>query len=354
MKIEQAPFGSYRDKPVTAYTLTNRNGLEARLISFGARLTQMIVPDRNGRPADIVLGFGELADYVATDTYFGATCGRYGNRIAEGKFLLGGQLTTVSANEPPNHLHGGFDGFDRQIWHCYPDEEENSLTFTLVSNDGSEGFPGQLILKSKYVLTEDDRLLITMSGLSDRLTILNMVHHSYWNAAGHQSGTVCDQLLKVYADFYTPVDEQLLATGEVLTVANTPFDFRQEKAIGTHIREVENAGFGRLTEDGGGYDHNWVVRGFPPGLRPVATLRDPVSGRGLSLRSTEPGVQIYTGGYLSAAVIGKGRHPYCKYAGLTFETQKFPGSPNFAHFPAARLDPGGAYEHKIEVQFFAR
>ena len=354
MQIEQAPFGSHKGQPVVAYTLTNRHGLRARLISFGARLTQMIVPDSSGVMEDIVLGFDDLADYVATDTYFGATCGRYGNRIAEGRFVLDGRPVEVTRNEPPNHLHGGSEGFDKRVWACMPHEDENSLTFTLVSSDGDEGFPGQLILTSKYVLTDDDRLLITMSGTTDRTTVLNMVHHSYWNVAGHRSGDVCDHLLTVDADFYTPVDAQLLATGEILTVEATPFDFRAEKPIGRDIRAIANAGFGRLAEEGGGYDHNWVLRGLPPGLRSVATLRDPASGRGLSIAATEPGVQIYTGGYLSDAVIGKGGHAYRKYAGMTFETQKFPGSPNFAHFPSCRLDPSEVYNHRMEIQFFAR
>ena len=354
MQIKRSPFGSHGNAPVEALTLANACGMEATLITFGARLTQMTVPDRGGAAADIVLGFDDLASYQATDTYFGATCGRYGNRIAEGRFDLDGKTVEVSRNEPPNHLHGGFAGFDKQVWDAWPDEDRNAVTFTLVSPAGSEGYPGQLILSSTYQLTEDDRLLVTMRGVSDAPTILNMVHHSYWNVAGHGSGDLSRQMLTVDADFYTPVDDELLATGEVLAVAGTPFDFRSGKLIGRDIGAIANAGFGRLSEGAGGYDHNWVLRGFGPGLRPVATLTDPESGRGFKLRSTEPGVQIYTGGYLSPAVIGKGGHPYCKYAGLTFETQKFPGSPGFAHFPTTRLEPGEVYEHRMEFQFFAR
>ena len=354
MRITQEPFGSHGSKPVTAYTLTNAQGLTARLITFGARLTEMHVPDREGRLADVVLGFDDLADYETTDTYFGATCGRYGNRIAGGRFALDGSVVQVTANEGPNHLHGGKRGLDKQVWDAQPNEEENSITFSLVTKDGDEGFPGNLLLSSKYVLTDDNRLLVTISGTTDRLTILNMVHHSYWNVAGHDSGDVSSHVLDLPASFYVPVNEELLATGEILSVAGTPFDFRGGKEIGRDIGAVANAGFGRLTESGGGYDHNWVLAGCGPGLRPVATLQDPASGRGMTLRSTEPGVQIYTGGYLSAAVIGKGRRPYCKYAGLTFETQKFPGSPNFAHFPSTRLEPGEVYDHRTEIQFFAR
>ena len=354
MTIKQEPFGSYRDKPVIAYTLTNAHGLTARLISFGARLIEMHVPDKDGSMSDIVLGFDDLASYVATDTYFGATCGRYGNRIRVGRFALEDKTIQVTANESANHLHGGAEGFDKQVWDAHPNESENAVTFSLVSNDGAEGFPGELLLKSKYVLTDDDRLLITMSGTSDQITILNMVHHSYWNVAGHGSGAVTDHLLQVPSGFYTPVDEQLLATGEILSVSGSPFDFREAKKVGRDIEAVANAGFGRLTEAGGGYDHNWVLNDFGPVLRDVATLCDQASGRGFTLRSTEPGVQIYTGGYLSAEVVGKGGQPYCRYAGLTFETQKFPGSPNFAHFPSTRLDPGEVYDHRMEIQFFAQ
>ncbi len=354
MRIDQAPFGSHQGAPIVAYTLSNHQGLRARIITFGARLIQMVVPDRAGAMADIVLGFDDLASYVATDTYFGATCGRYGNRIAQGRFELDGETVVVTPNEPPNHLHGGLIGFDKKVWAAKPDEDENSVTFTSDSQHGEEGFPGHVALTSKYVLTDDNRLQISMTGTTDRTTVLNMVHHSYWNVAGHASGDVRDHLLTVEGDFYTPVDAELLATGETLAVVGTPFDFRREKPIGQNIDAMSNAGFGRLTEPGGGYDHNWVLRGARPGLRPVATLRDPASGRGLSIAATKPGVQVYTGGYLSSAVIGKDGHPYCKYAGLTFETQHFPGSPNFPHFPSCRLEPGEVYDHRMDIQFFAR
>ena len=354
MAITQEPFGVHDGKPVVRYTVQNPHGLTARLITFGARLTEMSVPGRDGTMADIVLGFDDLASYAATDTYFGATCGRYGNRITDGRFVLDGEAVQVTANEAPNHLHGGMKGFDKQVWDATPNAAANSITFSLVSNHGDEGFPGELVVKAKYTLTDDDRLLIDISGVSDRVTILNMVHHSYWNVAGHGSGDLLDQHLTVAGDFYTPVDDHLMTTGEILSVAGTPFDFRQAKPIGRDMQAVANAGAGRLTEEGGGYDHNWVLRGGGPGLHEVATLWDPASGRGFDLTSTEPGVQIYTGGYLSAAVIGKGHHPYCRYAGLTFETQKFPDSPNFAHFPTTRIGPDDIYDHRMAFRFFSR
>lgn len=342
MAINQASFGFHHEQEVMAYTLTNRNHCKARLITFGARLVEMHVPDKYGEACDVVLGFDTLAPYETSDTYFGATCGRYGNRITGGQFLLDDQRVQVACNEASNHLHGGEQGLDKQVWNATVNESENSVTFSHVSKSCDAGFPGELVLKAKYTLTDDNRLLISLQGITDETTVLNMVHHSYWNMAGHDSGNVIEQMLSVEADFYTPVDEQLLATGEVLAVAGTSFDFREAKRIGQDIIHR------------GGYDHNWVLRGTSPALHPVATLWDPVSGRGLTLKSTEPGVQIYTGGHLSAAVLGKGNTPYCIYAGVALETQKFPCSPNFSHFPTARLEPGEAYCHEMEIQFFAR
>jgi aldose 1-epimerase len=337
--VVEQPFGVYEGKAVSAYRLSNANGLVARLTNFGARLIAMMVPDRDGISADVVLGFDDLAAYAESNSYFGATCGRYGNRIKRGRLVLGGRPIDVSRNDGPNHLHGGFKGFDRQIWDGEIDQAENSISFSLVSEDGDEGFPGRLVARSKYCLTDDDRLIITMTASSDQETVVNLVHHSYWNLAGHDSGDVLDQLLQVNAEFYTPVDDELIPTGEILAVAGTAFDFREEKAIG---------------REGGRYDNNWVISDFGPGLRPVAALHDPKSGRTMELRSSEPGVQIYTAGYIDPPVVGKGGQLYRRYSGVTFETQKFPDSPNFAHFPDARLQPGEVYEHCMEIRFLVR
>lgn len=349
MTIARHPFGRVDGADVSSYTITNARGCKARLIDFGARLVEFHAPGRDGRLADVVLGFDDLAGYAATKTYFGATCGRYANRIANGTFTLGDTAVHVTANEGANHLHGGLKGFDKHVWHAAPDEAANAVTFSLVSPDGDEGFPGALLVKATYALTDDNRLAITLSGATDRPTVLNMVNHAYWNAAGHASGDLLEQVLTVEADFYTPVDDELLATGEILKVAGTPFDFRRPEAIGAGLAALLKSGRGA-----GGYDHNWVLRAEGPGLRPVATLFDPASGRGFTLRASEPGVQIYTGGSLDGSEAGKGGVPYQSFAGLTFETQKFPGSPNFAHFPSARLEPGAVYEHRMEFQFFTR
>ncbi|MBL8579107.1 MAG: galactose mutarotase [Mesorhizobium sp.] len=352
MSVTERAFGEVGGQGVEAYTIDNANGLSAEVITFGARLVSMKAPGRDGTFADVVLGFDDVGSYVTTDTYFGGTCGRYGNRIAGGRIELDGAVYALVRNEGRNHLHGGMKGLDKYVWTAFPDEANNAVTFTHVSPDGDQGYPGEVVVKARYQLTDDNRLVITMTGTTDRPTLLNMVNHAYWNAAGHASGDLREQTLVVEADFYTPVDGELLATGEIVSVAGTPFDFRQEKTIGRDLDKVANSGVGHLS--GGGYDHNWVLNGAAGGLHPVATLVDPRSGRGLSLRATEPGVQIYTGGYLSAEVVGKGNQPYCPYAGLTFETQKFPGSPTFAHFPSTRLDPGQVYEHVMEYRFFTR
>jgi aldose 1-epimerase len=351
MTIAKGNFGTHERQQVDLYTIRNANGLTARLITFGARLVGLDAPDKSGRFADITLGFDDLKSYVETDHYFGASCGRYGNRIARGKFELDGQPFSVTCNEANNHLHGGRKGFDKYIWGAYPNETENAITFTHVSPDGDEGFPGELVIAVEYTLTEDNKLIIEMMAMTSKVTILNMVNHAYWNMAGQASGPIHDQMLEIDADFYTPPGEQLLITGEVFKVAGTPFDFRVAKPIGKDLAAVQNAGVAHLS--GGGYDHNWVIRGFGPGLRPVASLWDPQSGRGLRLRSTEPGVHVYTGGYINEKMIGKGNHPYPAYSGLTFETQKFPGSPNFAHFPSTRLSPNEIYRHVMEYSFFA-
>ncbi|TGT71946.1 MULTISPECIES: aldose epimerase family protein [unclassified Mesorhizobium] len=352
MPITQQKFGELDGRFIKAYCISNANGLSAELITFGARLVGLKAPDRQGNFEDIVLGLDDVADYATTDHYFGASCGRYGNRIKNSEIKLNGKTYALSANEGGNHLHGGQKGLDKHIWAAFPDEVTNAVTFTHLSPDGDQGYPGEVLVKARYELTDDNRLIITMTGTTDKPTVLNLVNHAYWNAAGHASGGLHDQLLTVEADFYTPVAEELLTTGEILTVEGTPFDFRVAKPIGQDLDAVPNAGVAGLS--GGGFDHNWVLRDLEGELRPVATLYDPKSGRGLSLRSTQPGVQIYTGGYITPMIMGKGNHPYCPYAGLTFETQKFPCAPSIPHFPSTRLDPGQVYEHVMEYKFFAR
>lgn len=344
MPISKTPFGAHAGAPVHAYTLRNANGYAATVIDFGARLTALQAPDRSGRSADIVLGFDDLDSYIATDLYFGATCGRYANRIGAGRFVLDGQEVRLSRNENGNHLHGGDRGFDKAIWSAATAEDRNAVAFVHSSPDGDEGYPGTLVARVEYALTDANELRITMNATCDAPTVVNIVNHAYWHCGGQGAGDVREHHLQVAADFHTPVDRELLATGEIRAVAGTPFDFRSAKPIGRDFAAL----------DGAGYDQNWVVRGPPATLRPVATLWDPASGRGFDLSATEPGVQIYTGGAMNSGIVGKAGKPYCPYAGVALETQKFPGSPNFGHFPTSRLDPGETYEHRMVYRFFAR
>jgi aldose 1-epimerase len=347
--ITESTFGTFDGASVHAYVVSTPGGLSAKLIDFGARLTELHVPDRTGRFADIVLGFDDVPSYDATDTYFGATVGRYGNRITRGRFDLAGRQIQLDCNEGRNHLHGGRDGFDRKVWTATFDRAGTRIQFDAVSSDGEMGFPGACRISSTYEFDER-QLRITMECESDALTIVNMVHHSYFNLAGHDAGDVLGHEVTIDGDFYTPVDDELLATGEILAVAGTPFDFRHGEAIGSRIDALPSVGDG-IFEEGGGYDHNWVMRDPAGILRDVTTIHDPASGRILRLRSTEPGVQFYTGGYLSEKVVGKGGVRYPKYAGFTLETQKFPCSPNYSHFPATVLVPGEAYRHEMIFDF---
>lgn len=350
MGIIGEEFGHYGPFIVRAIYISNSRAVRARIITFGARLTELWVPDRNGHLEDVVLGFDTLEEYAATDHYFGATCGRYGNRIAQGQFQLGGNPFQLDCNEGRNHLHGGASGFDRKVWTIQA-VERSKVTLTATSDHGEMGFPGNCQLSVTYELTEQDQLLITMKAVSDAETLMNMVNHSYFNLSGQGSGDLRDHVLQVNGPFYTPVDDELLATGEIRTVKGTPFDFLAPKPIGRDIAALPSVTVGDLV--GGGYDHNWCVGGPGSTMRAVADLSDPLSGRRMRLRATEPGVQIYTGGYLNDSVLAKRGRQMCQYAGLTFETQKFPGAPNHAHFPDAILRAGQPYRHLMEFTFSA-
>jgi aldose 1-epimerase len=353
MTVVRTRFGRLGGRDVDAFDVDGGSGVRMRVLSYGARLAALHVPDRHGRSADVVLGFDGIDDYVAHGSYFGATCGRYGNRIRRGRFVLDGEPVQLSRNEGANHLHGGAAGFDRRIWDATVDEARNEVTFALVSADGEEGYPGRLAATASYRL-DGDVLDIAMRATSDKPTVVNMVNHAYWNLGGQGSADIRAHLLTLDAPFYTPVDAELLPTGEVLAVAGTPFDFVAAKPIGRDFDAVAYAGSTRA--DGAqrsGYDHNWCLAGEPGRMKRCARVVDPVSGRGLELHTNEPGVQFYTAGHLSERTVGKGGLRYCPYAGLTLETQKYPDSPNFGHFPSPRVDPGVATEHRMRFRFFA-
>ncbi len=347
--ISRSLFGEVDGAPVHGYSVTTDGGIRARLIDFGARLVELQVPDRAGTFADVVLGFDAPSSYAASDAYFGATCGRYGNRIARGSFDFHGRQVQVDCNEGLNHLHGGRDGFDRKVWDAVFEPGSANIRFETTSADGDMGFPGALEISTTYEF-DARQVRVTMDCRTDAPTIVNLVHHSYFNLAGHDAGDVLGHEVTLDSSFYTPVDDELLATGEIKSVAGTPFDFRHGETIGSRIAEVPSSGGGKPRE-GRGYDHNWVLRGVPGDLIDVAAIHDPASGRVMRLRSTEPGVQFYTGGELSADVIGKGGVPYVRYAGFALETQKFPCSPNFSHFPTSELRPGQLYRHRMVFEF---
>jgi aldose 1-epimerase len=338
--IATAPFGQLGDTPVELYTLTNRNGLVAKITTYGAALTEMHVPDRTGRLADVVAGFETLDGYLKGAPYFGAIVGRVANRIANAEFTLNGTRYTLAANDKPHHLHGGTRGWDKVVWRARPLDTADgpSLELTYVSKDGEEGYPGTVTARTVYTLTHDNELRIEMEATTDKPTLVNMAHHSYWNLGGHASGTVLDHELTLYADHYTP-GSPMVPYGDTRPVAGTPFDFTSAKTIGRDLARTGGAPIG--------YDHNFVVNGEPNQLRPVARLEDPTSGRVMTLTADQPGVQFYTGNFLDGSLSGKGA-TYVQHAALCLETQKFP---NAINVPAWRdqviLRPGQTYHHRM-------
>jgi aldose 1-epimerase len=336
-------IGRVEGRPVHAFTIANRNGLRARIMELGATLLELHVPDRDGRQADVVLGESGLEAYLAARSYMGAICGRYGNRIAGGRFILDGVAHQLSCNEGGNHEHGGFLGFDKRLWSGRPAADGSSVTFDYRSADGEEGFPGALDASVRFGLDDADRFTIEITAATDTPTLCNPVHHSYWNLAGHDAGAVLDHELRLEADFYTPVDRALITTGEIRDLAGTPLDFRDGKPIGRDIAGIEGIV---------GYDHNFVLRGAPGEMKRAARLFHPGSGRGFDLWTSEPGLQLYTAGHFDGSVPGKRGAAYGRFGGVALETQRFPDSPNKGHFPSARLDPGQSYRHRMEFHFF--
>ena len=342
-------YGSHEG--IAGHRITLRSGrLVAVFTDFGARLLELHLPDRDGNLADVVLAHPDLSANASSTTYFGATCGRYANRIRGGSFILDGRQVSVTTNEGANHLHGGARGFDRRSWDWRADEDRNAVEFSMLSPDGDEGFPGNLTATTEYVLGESS-LDITMTARASEPTVVNMVNHAYWNLRGHDDGDVLGHRLTVESDFFTPVDDELIPTGEIRTVANTPFDFRRPTELGAQIRNVEQAAAGRESPAGfSGYDHNWVVRGQAGSMRPCASVQEPTTGRRMTLWTNEAGVQIYTGGYLDG-VEGKSGAVYGPFQGFTLETQRFPDSPNQGHFPSSIVRPGELYEHRMRFEF---
>lgn len=344
-------FGALADGTrITAVELSNSRGMSARIITLGATLQALDVPDAEGRTADVVLGYDDPQQYLDDPQYFGATVGRYANRIAKGRFTLDGREYALPVNDGANHLHGGPRGLDKVVWTLAEAESGSPAraVLTYTSPDGEMGYPGTLELTAIYSLGDDNALTIEYRATTDAPTIVNVTNHAYFNLAGAAGDeSVMDHRLTLFADRFTPVDGTLIPTGERRDVAGTPFDFRSAKAIGRDV----NDGKSEQIRIARGYDHNFIVNGEPGRLRRAARLEDPDSGRVMELSVTAPGVQFYSGNFLDGKTVGKGGRVYRQGDGLCLEPQVFPDSPNHPDFPSARLDPGETYANRMVLEF---
>lgn len=355
--IERSAFGRLPDgREVDCYRITNDNGLEMRVINYGGIILSLKTPDRQGRLDDIVLGFDSLDDYLSdayrqANPYFGALIGRYGNRIANGRFALEGETYRLPTNDGPNTLHGGDVGFNQHLWHAeaFSSAQGRGVVLTDTSADGEEGFPGRLSTRVSYTLTNDNELAIDYRAKTSRATPVNLTQHSYFNLQGEGSGSIMDQHLMLNASAYTPVGETLIPTGEIADVSGTPFDFREPTAIGARMGQ-KNTQLAYAK----GYDHNFVLSKNPGEtdiLSLAARVIDPHSGRVLEVSTTEPGLQFYSGNFLDGSLSGKSGQPYTLHSGLALETQHFPDSPNQPNFPSTILKPGETYHSQTVYRF---
>jgi aldose 1-epimerase len=349
-KAEQKPgvarssFGTVAGQNVDIFTLRNAHGIEIKATNYGAIITSIVTPDRTGRAADIVLGYDTVDGYVKDSPYFGAVVGRYGNRIAKGRFTLDGRTYTLATNNGPNHLHGGLKGFDKVVWKAEPLAGRNGVVFSRRSSDGEEGYPGNLDVRITYELTERDELVIDYHATTDKATPVNLTQHSYFNLAG--AGDILGHQLMIAADRFTPVDPTLIPTGALAPVEGTPFDFRAPTAIGARIYQPNEQ-----LKNGGGYDHNWVLNRKGAGRQLAARVVEPKTGRTLEVSTTEPGVQFYTGNFLDGKITGKGGRVYQRRTGFCLETQHYPDSPNQPDFPSTILRPGATYSSQTVFAF---
>ena len=336
--ITKTAWGKSDGQKVDLYTLTNAKGIQVKISTYGGTVTSWIAPDKNNKESNIVLGFDSLSGYLAKPPYFGALVGRYGNRIAKGKFKIDSAQYTLVTNNGVNHLHGGTKGFDKVVWQAAPTNDSTpSLQLSYVSKDGEEGYPGNLKVDVRYTLTDDNELKIEYNATTDKATPVNLTNHSYFNLTGDASNTILDHKLMIDADNFTPVDSSLIPTGEIKSVKGSAFDFTTAKKIGRDIAAVQ-----------GGYDHNFVLNKKDASLQKVAVLTDSVSGRTLEVSTTEPGLQFYTGNFLDGTIKGRDGKTINKNAALCMETQHFPDSPNEPKFPTTILKPGQQY-HTITI-----
>lgn len=347
--VESKPFGQTKDgTPITVYSLINQRGVKARLIDYGATLISLETPDKSGKLANITLGFPNLDGYLQRHPYFGSTVGRYGNRIAGGKFKLDGKEYTLATNNGPNHLHGGLKGFDAVVWKAEPIKEPSAVgvKFAYTSQDGEEGYPGNLDVTVTYSLTNNNELRIEYEAKTDKATVVNLTNHAYWNLAGAGSGDILKHELTLAADQYLPIDDTSIPTGKPAEVKGTPFDFTTPHAIGERIGDLK-----KEPHKTKGYDHCYVLRGQEGKLALAARVKDPASGRIMEIFTTEPGIQLYCGNFLGG---GAGEGGYKQHDAFCLETQHYPDSPNQPQFPSTTLRPGETYKsttvHKFSVE----
>jgi len=333
---------------VELYTLINTSGMTAKIMTYGAILTELDVPDRDGKMGDVVLGFDDLKGYLAGHPYFGATVGRVANRIAKGRFTLDGKEYKLAVNNKPNTLHGGLKGFDKVVWQAEPVKTADgaAMKFTYVSKDGEEGYPGNLTATVVYTLTNENALRLDYTAKTDKATPVNLTNHSYFNLAGAKSGDILNHELTLNADKYTPADDTFIPTGEIKPVKDTPLDFIKPKRIGERIEQLKG--------EPGGYDHNFVLNSAGKELALAATVREPKTGRIMEMFTTEPGVQFYTGNFLDGKQTGRGGVVYKKHGGFCLEAQHFPDSVNHANFPSMVLKPGETYRQVTIYKFSAK
>ena len=345
MSISSSLWGNIDEKEISIYTLTNKNGMLVRITNYGGIIVSIVVPDKNGNFENVVLGFDSLAPYVAENPYFGSIVGRYGNRIAKGKFSLNGEQYSLAVNNGINHLHGGLKGFNKRVWDVdneFSNNDSVGLTLSYLSRDLEEGYPGNLKIKVNYVLTNNNEIVIRYEAETDKATVLNPTNHSYFNLSACKK-TILDHELTIVADSITPTDSTLIPTGEVIAVAGTGFDFSKAHTIGERIDKIE-----------GGYDINYKLRKQNNELSMAAEVYEPTSGRLLQVFTAEPGIQFYSGNFLDGSNVGSGGVKYEKYFGFCLETQHFPDSPNQTNFPNVVLNPGEKYAHLAIYKFSTR
>lgn len=352
--LTSAPFGTLNGKDVTAYTLTNASGIAVTLISYGAALQSIMVPDRDGELANICLGFDTIEDYAALSPFFGATIGRYANRIALGRFELDGETYQIALNNEPNTLHGGDRGFDKYVWDAEDASGDDgpAVRFSRTSPDGEENYPGNLDVAVTFTLTDDDELRLDYEATTDATTVINLTNHVYLNLAGEGSGDVLGHVMQLNASRYTPTDATAIPVGGVQPVAGTAFDFTEPTAIGDRIRD----GSDEQIVVGHGYDHNWVLdreEGDTTTLFDAGSVTDPDSGRTVTCLTTEPGLQFYSGNFLDGTIAGTSGRVYRQGDAFTLETQHFPDSPNQPDFPSTTLEPGDTFTSTTVFRFSA-